>query len=40
MLGTYWELEGNKGKMNPTPKTFLKKNQGTLSACCAFPFAA
>ncbi len=37
LMGTHWELEGNKGKMkkNPSPQTqnFKEKNQGTLSAC-------
>jgi hypothetical protein len=36
-LGT-WR---NKGKLKPpSPKHLEKTNQGTLSACCAFPFAA
>jgi len=34
LMGTHWELEGNKGKKNPPPPPNLQeKNRGTLSAC-------
>jgi len=42
MLRTWWEHIGNKlkKKKDPPPQDLREKNQGTLSACWAFPLAA
>jgi hypothetical protein len=39
LMGIWMKHVGNKGKKNPplSPKTWKKKNQGTLSACWTFP---